>query len=1154
LANVSQQKASGILNQWAKVAPKFAPISAPISKVLSPMVKPTVKTSASQPKLVISPDTQIPPGFASGLDTFQEISPSYPDPNYHEKAAAREKALAATVDKIRRSLDITTIFDTTTEEVRQLLQADRVAIYQLTEDWNGEFVAESVAPGWQPLVGVPMKLADTHLQETQGGRYQHNESFSVNDIYNSGLHACHIVLLEQFQAKAFAISPILQGEKLWGLLAAYQNDQPRQWQQHEVDWLAQIGTQMGIAIQQSEYLQQTKNQAAQIAAAAEQQKATEHQRVLASTINKIRQSLDLSTIFDTATQELRQILKADRVVIYRFNRDWSGQFIAESVTDGWVSLLEHQVTHPDTCKNVNDCSLKLLVNTDTHLKETEGGSFAKGEVFRICDDIEQAGFSDCYVKVLQTYQAKAYAIVALYRGDRLWGLLGAFQNTTPRHWQPNEVELLTQIGTQLGVALQQAQYLRQMKAQAIQLAKTNQRQKALTNTVDKIRQSLDIDTIFQTTAQEVRQLLKADRAVIYRFQPDWSGEFVAESFAAGWISLMTSQQVHPELKGNLSDCSLKSLDLQTDTHLQETQGGRFAKGEVFRVCPDIYQMGFSDCYIKSLENYQAKAYVIVAIYNAQKLWGLLAVYQNNGPRQWQPDEIDLLTHIGTQLGIGIQQAESVQQMRLQAAQLQLQATQLQKSAQQQRALVKTVDKIRQSLDINTIFQTTTHEVRQFLEVERVAIYRFYPDWSGEFVADSIADGWAPSLTSPSVSNPVMLLGAIAAPKQSGQYPRHETFVPILQGEKLWGLLVAYQTSQPRFWQEEETNLLAQVGAQLGVAIQQAELLAQTTQQSEELTRAIKDLQDSQSQLIQGEKMAGLGQLVAGVAHEINNPINFIHGNLGHVTEYTQDLLELVQLYHQNQTETAEAKLQEIDLDFIREDLPKTLNSMRIGTDRICQIVSSLRNFSRHDEADMKPVDIHEGIDSTLLILQHRLKSTSDRPPIQLIKDYGNLPLVECYPAQLNQVFMNILSNGIDALEESCEKHEDEQMSTWKLALKINSKLKSHSLNPFGEDADWVNPLGNDHPQNSLTLRIRTEWANGDRVIITIADNGFGMPEEVRSRIFDPFFTTKPVGKGTGLGLSISHQIVVDKHHGVFQCTSQPGHGTEFRIEIPIRQD
>ncbi|MGK7899949.1 MAG: GAF domain-containing protein, partial [Hormoscilla sp.] len=674
--------------------------------------------------------------------------------------------------------------------------------------------------------------------------------------------------------------------------------------------------------------------------------------------------------------------------------------------------------------------------------------------------------------------------VPIFLGETLWGLLAAYQNSGPRAWQVDEVELLAQIGGQLGVALQQGEYLKQMRAQAAELAqaaereKAASRQKALTKTVDKIRQSLDIDIIFATTTGEVRQLLEADRVAIYRFYPDWSGEFVAESLESGWTPLLGMQV--------------------TDTHFQETSGGRYVRNESLAV-NDIYQVGHADCHVELLETFEAKAYIIAPILQGKQLWGLLAAYQNSGPRDWEAEEVDLLAQIGTQLGVAIQQAEYLKQVEAQAAQLA-------KAAERQRALATTVEKIRQSLDIDAIFETTTQEVRRLLQVERVAIYRFYSDWSGEFVADSLVDDWTPVVKKQSAIDQTVLKTA-----KGSKYPRNETFVPILQGTELWGLLMASQTSQPRYWQDEEINLLTQVGVQLGVALQQAELLDQTRQQAQELVHALEDLQQTQSQMIQNEKMASLGQLVAGVAHEINNPVSFIYGNLVHVSEYTQDLLSFVQLYQKHYPDPT-AEIQElaetIDLDFMIEDLPKTLASMQVGADRIRQIVLSLRNFSRLDEAEMKPVNIHEGMESTLLILQNRLKGNGNSPDIALLKEYGELPEVPCHAAQLNQVFMNIISNAIDALSESAT--------------------------------------------NNPQIIIRTEVA-GDRVLLRIADNGPGMPQEVRSRIFDPFFTTKPVGKGTGLGLSISYKIVVEKHKGKLKCTSKPGEGTEFAIEIPIKE-
>ncbi|MEH2413425.1 sensor histidine kinase [Nostoc sp.] len=293
------------------------------------------------------------------------------------------------------------------------------------------------------------------------------------------------------------------------------------------------------------------------------------------------------------------------------------------------------------------------------------------------------------------------------------------------------------------------------------------------------------------------------------------------------------------------------------------------------------------------------------------------------------------------------------------------------------------------------------------------------------------------------------------------------------------------------------------------------------QKNIQLQQTLQELQNTQVQLIQTEKMSSLGQLVAGVAHEINNPVNFIYGNLMYVREYIQQLLTLTNLYQQQYPDDnpeITILIDQIDLEFLIDDLPKILSSMEVGTDRIREIVLTLRNFSRLDEAEMKPVNIHEGIDSTLLILQHSLKGKSEQQEITIIKDYGNLPLVECYAGGLNQVFMNILSNAIDALRQ-------QEME------RLKEEIKQHPS----------------------FITIYTEIKNQECVVISIKDNGSGITEEVKTRLFDPFFTTKPVGKGTGLGLSISYQIVVDKHKGKIKCVSAPKKGTEFVIEIPIKQ-
>ncbi len=354
-----------------------------------------------------------------------------------------------------------------------------------------------------------------------------------------------------------------------------------------------------------------------------------------------------------------------------------------------------------------------------------------------------------------------------------------------------------------------------------------------------------------------------------------------------------------------------------------------------------------------------------------------------------------------------------------------------------------------------------------------------------------------------------------------EQPKSILCAPIFYQGKFTGIIYLENNQVTGAFTNSRLEILKLLTSQAAIAIENARLYSGEQDKSQQLRESLQTLQQTQAQLVQTEKISSLGQLVAGVAHEVNNPVGFIAGNLSIANQYIEDLLELLSLYQANvpsPPDEIETFQEDIDLDYLLEDLPKMITSMELGTDRIRDIMQSLRNFSRTDSADKKPVNVHEGIETTLMILQHRFKANAERPTIEVVKKYEDLPLVECYSGQLNQAFMNLLANAIDALDESNQGKNYAEIET--------------------------NP-------NVITIRTSSDE---DKVTIRIADNGPGMPEEVRSKLFNAFFTTKPEGKGTGLGLSISHQIVTETHGGNLYCLSSPGNGAEFVIELPLEDE
>lgn len=515
-------------------------------------------------------------------------------------------------------------------------------------------------------------------------------------------------------------------------------------------------------------------------------------------------------------------------------------------------------------------------------------------------------------------------------------------------------------------------------------------------------------------------------------------------------------------------------------------------------------------------------------------------------RTWSNSDIELVQLIAQQLEIAVRQAHLYQQ--------------IEKQAQRERLVNQITTQTRQSFDLTVILKEAIGQLLVALEVDRCIVHLVeeyqnnqelswdkdkqiafrrqhlfevcrepYPSTLEDFDTHGPLTEWVIAHR-----QAVSIADITKDPRIGANNPEYiaaqiksSLVVPVQAHGKLHAILYLNQCSQLRSWTPQEIELTQAVADQLAISIQQAELYkkvhtAMTIQQkkAQELQAALEQLKQIQSQLIQSEKMSSLGQMVAGIAHEINNPVNFIYGNLSYLDCYSHDLMNLVRLYQKkypHPDQEISQYIENIDLDFLQEDLSKILGSMKIGADRIREIVLSLRNFSRLDESDIKQVDIHEGIDSTLLILKNRLKGKPGFPPIEVIKKYGQLPKVECYVGQLNQVFMNLIANAIDALEEAHQHRSRQENREHRNKIIIETELHSQS------------------------------------VLIKIKDNGLGIKPEIKSKLFDPFFTTKPVGKGTGMGLSISYQIIVQKHGGSLECISEPGKGAEFHVKIPLIQ-
>ncbi|MEM8611478.1 MAG: GAF domain-containing protein [Cyanobacteria bacterium P01_H01_bin.105] len=544
---------------------------------------------------------------------------------------------------------------------------------------------------------------------------------------------------------------------------------------------------------------------------------------------------------------------------------------------------------------------------------------------------------------------------------------------------------------------------------------------------------------------------------------------------------------------------------------------------------------------KHLINWHAESYVGIPIFNPDgQMLGYISVIDTEPMAKNAELEIFILEIFAGRTGAEME--------RIQVEKALIESTKkVQQQAQREQLLNQIANQIRISLDLNSILDTAVREIQQFLGVDRCHFAWYieannqgeaYWDITSEvqvsglpsFIGKHIASGFG-MFTDKILQQEILQIDDISLLEDAEARAtltalgnKSMLVLPVHAESEKFGIISCIHSQTIRPWQHHEIKLLKSVVAQLEIALNQADLLAQSLARSEKLETLINQLKSAQSRLVQSEKMSSLGQMVAGVAHEINNPVNFIYGNLVHAKNYTQDLVRLIELYqhsYPNATPDIQTAIDETELEFLKLDLPKLFQSMEVGTERIQEIIKSLRLFSRLDESEIKQIDVHDGIDSTLTILQTRLRAQHWRPKIQVVKEYGNLPQIECYAGQLNQVFMNLLSNAIDTLEERDQERTWQQIEQNPSIIQIRTQVLDHLAHPA--------------------------------IAIAVTDNGTGIKQNAIEYLFNPFFTTKPVGKGTGLGLSISYQIITETHGGTITYITELGKGTTFTITLPIKQ-
>ena len=751
---------------------------------------------------------------------------------------------------IRQSLNQKDILNVAVEEVRRVVDCQRVVVYSLTQEQHGVVIAESVTPGWTRALGITIKdpcFASKYMEKYENGRVR-----ALDNIYEAGMTSCYIEQLEKLEVKANLVTPIINEGKIFGLLVAHQCDRPRVWQQYEIRWLTQIATQVGFALDNAKLLASSTNlqQGAEI--------ETQWTQYFTDATRYIRQSLNQKDILNVAVEEVRRVVDCQRVVVYSLTQEQHGVVIAESVTPGWTRALG--ITIKDPCF------------ASKYMEKYENGRV------RALDDIHEAGMTSCYIEQLEKLEVKANLVTPIINEGKIFGLLVAHQCDRPRVWQQYEIRWLTQIATQVGFALDNAKLLASSTNLQQEADSDNQWTQALEECIQYLRGYERESDILAMSVEEARRVLNCDRVVVYSLNQDYYGEVIAESVAPSWTRALGL---------TIQDPCFESK------YMEKYQNGRV------KALDDIHEAGMTLCYIEQLEKLEVKANLVAPIIVENKIFGLLVAHHCNQPHKWQASEINFLSQLATQGSLALERAELIAQRK----QLEQQN---ETEAQWTQFFTQAVQNIRQSLQKKDILNIAVEEVRRALRCDRVVVYSLNQDQYGIVIAESVALGWTRAL-GVTIKDPcfearylekyrdgrVRALNNISESGMTSCYleqlekleVKANLVTPIINEGKLFGLFVAHQCSAPRQWQQAEICWVTQIATQVGFALDNAKLLSELGQSS--LTKNKISAQQQQQKEV-------LNQQVSEILVDSHVTIQTISQEALQQSETIMDVLEQLQ--------------------------------------------------------------------------------------------------------------------------------------------------------------------------------------------------------------------------------------------------------------------